>query len=278
MIFLTLLLHVTCAWAQVGSSTDALGGAAIGNSHALDSGWTNPAALAEVEGVVAGAQFFNGTVASGVDLRQYGITITDGSTGAFPGAAGYKHRTYTVGGKTFSEYMMRFSAAIPIQHQLSVGFSGYRVHTNAFTNGAMNQDNGDLGVYWRASKKLSLGAVTRALFGSKDNAFLPSKVRPTGGLGAEYDLLDFLRLRMDLLYPYEDNPDSRIQTNMGLEIRNMQYVSLRFGYNNDEFRKEDRFTAGFAWDGPKLRLGYSYQKEVRQKLGESHTIDIWLGF
>lgn len=278
MILLYIAFTVFSSNAQIGSATDALGGAGVGGSHAIDSVWTNPAAVGEISGMFGGVQYFQAPVAANTDLKQYSLTLTDGISGALPGGVGYRYRTYDVAGTQINEHVFRFSAGLRVMDNFLVGASGYRVRTDPAVGHNVNQDNGDIGLFWRPIPRLTLGGVTRAVFGSKKDVFLPSKVSPSGGVGAEFALLDMMSIRGELNYAYEGNPDRRWQHQLGLEFRHLYFVTTRFGVNSDDFRGETRLSAGAAWDGPMLKVGYSYQKEVRQELGESHTVDIWLGF
>lgn len=279
-MFLTLLLFFASSWGQVGTATDALGGASIANSHALDSAWTNPAGLAAQPGAAFGVQYFRGDVAQLTDMEQYGLTIMDNTNG-FPGALGYKSRTYkTTGtGNKVHEQVFRLAAAVPIGETFVLGLSGYRVHTDPWNTEKTDQDNGDLSVLMMISPAIQVGLITRAVMGARDNVYGPSRVVPSGGVGAKVAVVQGLSVLGDLNYGYEDiGSGKRLDTRLGIEFMNSEKIALRVGYNNDDWRAERRFSAGFGWEGPKLRVGYSYQKETRQEYGESHTVDIWLSF
>jgi len=280
-MFFSLLVFFATAWGQVGSTTDALGGASLGNNHPLDSAWTNPAGLAGVHGVYAGLNYFKGDVSETPesDLKQYGATITDGSGSTLPGSIGYRQRTYEVGANRVNEKIYRLAAAVPLNSRWALGVAGYRVHTEPWNAGDTNQDNVDLSVLWNPWDGLQFGAITRGVFGSKDGVYGPSHVEPSGGVGMRLNLMRAMSLLTDLNYGYEGSGYSgRLQTQVGLELATANAVALRLGFNNDDWHDQRRICAGLGWDGPKLRVGYAYQKETRQKLGESHTVDIWLAF
>ncbi len=268
------------SWAQVGTTTDALGGASIGNTHPLDSVWTNPAGVGAKAGTYAGVQYYGGkSFRPDLQLDQYSLTITDASTGAFPGSLGYRYRSYKDGGYKVKEQVFRAAAAFALQQNLVVGLAGYRVHTDPPIGEKTDQDNGDVSILWMPILNLQLGAITRGVVGAKDNMFGPSRVVPSGGFGAKYSFNSSISVLGDVNYGYEDiGTGKRLQTQLGLEFINTYDVAVRIGYNNDEWRGERRMTAGIGWEGPKLKAGYSYQNENRKELGESHTVDIWLSF
>jgi hypothetical protein len=286
-MFTLLLLFFTNAWGQVGAAADALGGASLANPHAIESAWTNPAGLAMMTGTFADIQYFNGnvdtqtvgTVTTNTELRQYSATITDGGGGAFPGSLGYRQRTYEIGGDRVHERVIRFAAAIGLYPELVLGLAGYRVHTDPSWADKTDQDNADISLMYQLTPSLRFGAISRAVLGAKDNMYGPSRVMPSGGLGVRYNLGAALGVLADFTYGYEGNgTGQRLQSQVGLEYLHFSGLAFRAGYNDDDWRGETRVTGGVGWDGPKLRVGYSYQKETRREMGVSHTVDIWMAF
>ncbi len=278
MILLSLLLQFS--FAQVGSTVDALGGAGIAAPHPYESAILNPAALVEFKTKYFGIQTHSSdNSVSGVDTNQQSIFITDaGDMTIFPGALMYRQRTNKVAGVRIREQQFQLSGAGAITRHFAVGLSGYKIKTDLPTGADYNQYNADLGAYWFINDQWSVGGIFRGLLGSKDTAWAASKVLPSSGMGAEYRFFEMFKLRYDLNYVWEQNSDNRFLHQFGGEVRYDNLLVLRAGLNQDDRVSENRWSAGIGWEGPKLKVAYAYQKETRQKLGESHSIDMWLDF
>lgn len=280
MILFLLSSLIFSSSAQVGSASDALGGTGIGAYHPLESIFLNPAALARSQTAYFGGQYYADKLSPGDHLRQYSVLIADGlPESMFPGGIAYRYRNYEVGGQDVREHLLQASGAARLSETFSVGLTGYKLKTDLPTGADYNQYNGDIGVYWQALPYFSMGAVARAVLGSKDNvAFGISEIKPSAGIGATYSVMEMINLRADANYIYEDNPDKLWQHHLGMETTNLEWFNLRAGLRGDDYKKETSWSAGFGFNGPRLKLAYAYQKEIRQKLGESHTVDIWTDF
>lgn len=278
MILLSLFIQFSLA--QIGSTADGMGGAGIGAPHPYESALLNPAALIESKTQYFALQTHSSeNVVSGVDTNQHSLFITDaGDMTIFPGALMYRQRTNKIAGQRIREQQIQLSGAGAITRHFALGLSGYKIRTNLETGADYNQYNADLGAYWFLNEQWSLGAVFRGLLGSKDTAWAASQVLPSTGLGAEYRFFDMFKLRYDVNYFLEQNSDNRFRHQFGGEVRYDFLLVLRAGMSQDDRLAENRWSAGIGWDGPKLKVAYAYQKETRQKLGESHSIDMWLDF
>jgi hypothetical protein len=264
------------AHAQVGATTDALGGAGIAAVQPIESAYLNPASLAQLKRYYVDAQYYRQNSAGSDNLNQFSLTITDSSGGSIPGAVILRQRSYTTGGVEIREQLYHLGAAVPLTKTFSLGFSGYLQHTNVPTTGAYNQTNLDASAFWAVTERFSVGFISRGLLGSKKVAFAQSQLKPSSGLGFQYAVLDILRVRADVTYNYEDNAHHRFTHNVGTEFLLHNDFTLRAGYKADDYRGESYYSAGLGWYGPRLKLAYAYQNETRRDIGSRHTIDIWI--
>lgn len=261
--------------AQVGPTIDAMGGAGIASRQPIDAAHLNPAALTSLQEYYFGAGYFRGkTQSAGVD--QSSVTLADATPdGLIPGAFSYRFRKYR-DGADLKEHFFRLGLAVPVTRQFSLGVAGYKLKTDLRQGIDYKQENADLSLLWAISPSLALGVVSKTIFGSKDNvAFLDSKLLPSTGAGFEWSQQLF-KFRTDLYYYYENNPDQRLSYHFGGEAQMVGEFKLRAGLAVDDYRRENRYSVGLGWDGPRLRAAYTFQNEFRKDLGNSHTFDFWL--
>jgi hypothetical protein len=227
-----------------------------------------------------GLQTHSSDAAAGTKLKQNSIFITDaGEMTIFPGTLFYRQRHYKIIGEPVREHHYQLSIAGAITKTFAVGASAYKIKTDLPTGQDYNQVNGDLGAYWLAHPQWSLGAVFRGVAGSDDTAsWLPSKTLPSSGLGTEFRFFEMFKIRYDISYFFEQNSDKRFLHQLGAEVRYESKLVLRTGFSQDDRLAQNRWTAGIGWEGPRLKVGYAFQKEQRQELGDSHSIDMWLDF
>jgi hypothetical protein len=278
MVFLNLLCSFV--FAQVGATADSLGGAGIGGPHAYESAILNPAALVDLKKQYMGFQTINTDIADDIKQRNHSFFVTDaGEETLFPGTLFYRNRSNKFLGERIREEHFQLSVAGAIARTMSVGVSAYKIRTNMPSGSDYNQYNADIGGYWFVQDSLSLGAVFRGVLGSKDSlAWSPSQVIPSTGLGAEFRFLEMFRFRYDINYFFEQNPDKRYRHQIGGEVRYESALVLRTGFSQDDRLAQNRWTVGIGWEGPRLKVAYAYQNELRQDFGDTHSVDMWLDF
>lgn len=256
-----------------------MGGAGIGGSHAYESAILNPASLIDVKKSYFALQTHSAGMEAPAKLRHYSVFMTDaGEDTNYPGTLFYRQRTVDIRGQKTREQQFQLSGAAALTKSFAVGISGYKIRTDLMTGSDYSQYNADLGAYWLASEALSMGAVFRGVAGSKNTTWLESRVLPMAGLGAEWRFFEMFRFRYDVNYFLEQNSQQRFRHQIGGEVRYDFMLVLRTGYSQDDRLGENRWTAGIGWEGPKLKVGYAYQKENRKNLGDMHSIDMWFDF
>lgn len=279
-IVLVSLLFSLTSWSQVGPQIDGSGGAGLATVNPMESPAVNPAAITQLEEYYAGIQYHQSHIDNNTTLDQYSLVLTDSSrSGIGTGSLLYRYKDYERGGTQIREDMLQGSLAAYINSKLSLALTGYGIKTEIKNGVDYTQSNMDLSLLWVLTNKLALGFKTQAVFGADDDAvFLPSKVLPTGGIGAQYYITEMFIVRGDLYYAYDDNPDNSLSHHLGLEMAMRAGWRLRGGISIDERKDENRYSFGLGWQGPRLRFAYAYQKEYRQEYGGAHSVDFYVDF
>ncbi len=277
MILISLFIFLTSA--QVGSVSDAMGGAGIAGAHPYESAILNPAALIEFKTKYFGMQQRKADLGPSLEQDQYSFFFTDaGEMSAVPGTVFYRQRSNKFLDQKVREQHLQISGAAALTQKLAVGLSGYKIKTDLMSGEDYNQYNADLGAYWLALPDLAIGGVFRGVMGSKNTVWPLSQVLPTIGSGAEYRFFEMFKVRYDVNYVLEQNGNKRFRHQVGGEVRYDFLLALRAGFSQDDRLGENRLTLGAGWDGPRLKVAYSYQKEDRKDLGDAHSVDMWFDF
>ena len=272
--FLFSISLISVSSAQVGPTVDAMGGSGIAGRNPVDAAALNSAALATFQQYYFGAGYYRSELRSS-ELDQYGVTLADSMPGGImPGSFNYKYKKYD--GVDVKEHAFRLGLALPLSERFAGGVALYKTKTDLGVGQDYSQQNADVSFLWAVSDAFSFGVLSKAVFGSKDEAvFLESKIMPTTGVGGEFST-QYIKLRGDAYYYYEANPEDRMSYHFGAETMSRGSFRLRAGFSLDDYRRENRYTVGLGWEGPRLRAAYSYQHEFRQDIGDAHSIDIWL--
>jgi hypothetical protein len=275
MLFFSFLFFSSFHFAQVGSTADAMGGSGIASAHPIESAFLNPAGIAEFSSIYFSGLFFNGKTSLG-NNRQWGATIADASPeNVFAGSLAYRHRTFELAPEDVEEQDFIFTGAFKPHKQIAIGAHVYKKQTRGFFND-VDQYNGDIGGLFMLSKSLALGFTQFGVVGTKKMPVVGTGLTNKTTVGAQWAPYSFLALTGDVSMYNERNPNGRFIHAFGAAFSHVEFAHIHFGGRFDDARGETYYTLGLLFDGPKLKIGYSYQKEVRQELGEMHTIDISL--
>lgn len=265
--------------AQVGVQSDALGRTGVARVSAMESGLLNPAAVAFLDDYYLGVQWHKSALGDQQDLNQYGVTITDALPGSL--AAGtliYRQRDWDLANDQ-SEQFFFFSLGRRLTNSFSVGVSVYHIQTEPDGFQEFEQTNGDVGLFWQPLKNLQVGARAQAVAGSEEEAInSPGQVLPAVVLGALYQVGEMVHFSFDLHKQHEGRNNEYLDHRMGLELALRADFALRVGWQIDDINSQNRYSLGLGWNGPRLKFGYAFQKEERQGLGESHSVDLFVDF
>lgn len=277
MIFEILLILMSVSHAQVGATTDALGGAGVAHASALDSAFLNPAGLAFFSDVQMGGSYRFGKTSLG-DVRQINAVMAEATReNLFAGSLAYRQRDYETSPMSeINEKQFVANIAFLLTPQWSVGLRGYKVQTDLQSHQKIDQYNGDLGIHYVMNDYFGFALTQTGILSTKEGLVAPLGVLPETRVGTMVQVNQLVGLLADVGYAYNQNPDKRTSQSFGVVLTKMEFLKFHFGARFDDRSRERAYTAGLQFYGPRLKLGYAYQKEVRQEWGETHTIDISL--
>ncbi|MCB9072458.1 MAG: hypothetical protein H6623_02460 [Bdellovibrionaceae bacterium] len=277
MFIFSFLLFSFLNHAQISSTTDALGGAGIANAHPIDSAYLNPAGLAAFADVYFSGQYFFGKQNLG-NTKQWGVTLADASQGnIFKGSLTYRRRKTSLSPQDVKEEDYIATGAVKLTQRWSVGAHIYKKQTDSLV-GSVDQYNGDFGAMWQISDKVALGFTQFGLVGTKNTGIAGTGLTNRTSLGVSWSPLFFVQVLADLTYYNENNPRRRLVHALGVALSHTEYIFLRLGARIDDAWGGTYYTGGLYFNGPKFKLGYAYQKEVRRDIGGAHTIDLSFNF
>jgi hypothetical protein len=90
--------------------------------------------------------------------------------------------------------------------------------------------------------------------------------------------MEFVTFRFDVLQEQEQNPSRQLIERLGFESKVDEFALIRLGYRRDANRGESVFTAGAAFEGPRLKVDYAYEKNLVSPQGASHSVDLRIPF
>ncbi len=251
-----------------------MGGTGIAQPHGSDSAFLNPAGISYFSEVHATGGYRYGKTAIG-NVKQFHAVIMDSNEeNIFKGAIAYRERKYEsalFGDAREKDFIA--NGAYQINPNLSVGLRGYKKQTDIPLE-SIDQYNGDLGAHWIVVKDFALAITQFGMFSTKDSVVQPLGVLPMTTVGALYVIPDIVVFTADLAYAYKENDRDRFSHAVGVGFINVEFFRTNFGARFDDRAGEAYYSAGFQFAGPRLKIGYAYQKESRKDLGEVHTFDI----
>lgn len=272
MSFIFLILFSLFNHAQVGSTSDSLGGVGAAIAHPTEASFINPAGLAFFSGAFVTAGYRTGKSSFG-DYRQMSAVIADANEeNLFSGSLAYRQKDFDFSPLNDLQETDLIATAAYRLPTIAIGLRGYKKETELI-GATTEQYNGDLGLQWMSSEQLTLGITQTGLLSTKD-VVQPFGVLPATTVGAMFVIPQLATLIADFSYAYTQNPNDRWVHAVGLSFQHIEFISLNTGLRMDDRSGETTVTAGLQFVGPRLKAGYAYQKETRKELGEVHTFDI----
>ncbi len=250
------------ASAQVynGSVSAATGGTGRAAVSAGDSSFLNPATLPYLRGY-----YFYSLVGS----KELGVGFSDNTPEALvPAAFSYYQRDSL---KDF-----KLSIADFLGRKWTAGISAHYYQV-VQAERSINHINGDVAFAYAPMPRLGFGLVFYNVTGETKDFPQAYKVYPQVGLGTNYIMQDFFRLRADVLSDI-NNSFARLTSMFGFESYLNKWMLLRFGYRDENSTRRQLATAGFGFDLPRFKLNYAYEGEVQDSSDSRHSVDLAVPF
>ncbi len=276
------LFCTSSAFAQVyhGPISSSMGGTGRAGIGGGEGAFLNPAVIPLIKNYDFTATFRDGEVGAGQHRQGWGIGAVDNSEDVlFPGAAHFVRTRETGRASAPSNGEIWHAAgAYLLNDQFSIGVSVYRLHHKVKPYPAYVQWNGSLGMVYLLNENFSVAYVL-------DNLAKPGSEIPLGlredmrhSLGTFARFAEMAILRFDLSRLEKNNPDHKMIYMFGLESATSEFMVFRAGYNLDDIHNRRVWSAGFAFNGPRLRVDYSFEKAVEDSSGALHSVDLKVPF
>lgn len=263
-----------------GPVSSALGGTGRAGINSSEGAFLNPAVIPLVKNYEFIAFYRDGDLAEGQHRQGWALGAVDNSEDVFfPGAAHYgKIRDTGRAGKAVNGEIWHIAGAYLFADRLSVGFSAYRVNYTSKGDRAYEQWNGSLGMVALVNELVSVAYVY-------DNVARPGSETPVGlredpkhSFGLFGRVGEVMTLRADVQREMEFNPDGRWAYMVGLESVTSEFFIARLGYRLDDLHNQRFATAGFSFNGPRLKLDYALEKNLEGTSGALHSVDLRVPF
>lgn len=283
LMLITLFFHGYHAESSSGYFTgpvsSAMGGAGRAAVDPVESHFRNPAVVPHAPQIDMGAYYQDGYRAKQTHETTLGVSMVDNTDEIIcPGAIGYLQNRRTFPGLQVNEKYIQGSLGSFVVPKLSFGLAGVYVAHDVENGKSYTQWDGILGLLYTPNSNLGL-ALTYSYFMNPPED-LPKILRlmPTVSLGAHYIYEDFLRLRLDVSRQEQDNVDKELIIESGIETRMPPFFVLRLGSQWNDIERRSYITAGLGFDGPRLKIDYSFQKMRGEEGYTMHGVDMRVAF
>lgn len=263
-----------------GPISSAMGGTGRAGISSSEGAFLNPAVIPLIKNYEFIGFYRDGEIAEGQHRQGWAVGAVDNSEGVlFPGAAHYG-RTRDTGRSIRGIHgeIWHAAGAYLFHDRLSVGFSAYRIQYKSKGDRAYTQWSGSLGMVALLSDLISVAYVY-------DNVARPGSETPKGlredpkhSLGFFGRVGDLMVVRADLQREVYFNPDGRLTYMAGFESVTSEWFVARMGYRLDDLANQRFATAGFGFNGPRLKVDYAIEKNIEGTSGALHSVDLRVPF
>lgn len=280
LIIFLLFCAQTFAVPFQGPISKSLGGGGRAGLQSLESGLLNPALVPLIQASDMSAYYQDGYSAAGIHETAYGLGVIDASKEAyFPAAAHYIRLRNTGLTPTAADGELWHAAAgKKFGEWLVTGVSVYRLSYNVEGDREYTQWNYSLGLLALVNEGFGVAYVLENI--AKPGSRVPTGLRQelTQGLGAYGSVAGLVKVRADIAEQERNNPDHKLVYSASVESMTSQWILFRLGFRRDELQDRRVWTTGFAFNGPRLKLDYAFEKNVEGTSGAVHSVDLRVPF
>jgi len=281
-VFICLISVSVQAQYYTGPISSAMGGAGRAASEPEEGVFLNPAVLPHAREFSTALFYSDGLL--GKDLRQRDLVVSfvDNTEGiVIPGSISYLRRRRTFPNKPSvkEEYYQVAVGQFATQY-LSLGLGiHYRTVDQEDGGDDFSYWGGTLGTLWAPSPEWGVALVY-------DNFTVIGNRIPLGhlknipelGIGFVYLYKTILKVRFDISKLLQENRDKRWKVGLGMETYVNNFMALRIGAQTDKVSGQEFLTLGWAFLGPRLKIDYSFFKNIKDSKGVMHSIDLRVPF
>ena len=262
-----------------GPLSSSMGGTGRAAMDGAEGAFLNPALLPLLKDYEVDGYYRDGSVDPGQHRQAWGLGAGDNNAdAAFPGTLHYirLRDTGLASGPANGElWHVAVGKAIG---NFSFGASLYRLSEVVENDQEYVQWNGSLGALWIINQDMGVAYVLNNL--AKPGSEVPMGLRQDmqEGVGFFATLAEVARLRFDITRNEVFNPDKKMVYMVGMENQAGGFTIMRWGYRLDDQAGQRYLTAGVGFHGPRLKLDYSFEKNLYGTSDALHSVDIRLPF
>ena len=264
-----------------GPISSAMGGSGRAGIELTEAGPLNPALLGFARKLEMGAVYQNGSVDKDKKISQIGIALVDsGADSLFPGSFTYAHN--------YSRYSTQNHRGTDLFHlafgeflnkKFSAGIAGYRAENKyELTNEKTLRWNGQVGLLYLITPDLGAAYVFDNIFRKNDIRVEEDYLAQQHALGLYYRYSKVGRFRADAVYSDQKWHMAKWNWLVGYDSPLSEFFTLRMGAFWKNAEDQRGWSLGVGFDGPNLKVGYSFQKQEENGGGALHGVDIRLAF
>ncbi len=269
-------------WAQQfpGPISMSMGGAGAAGFWAPESALVNPAAISLTTPMDVGLMYQDGSVQRGVHKTGLGLLISDNSEDVlFPGAIYYAKGSRKFHNQGAQEQLWSvILGKFYWEKKLSLGLRLTYLTSEVAGDRQYKQLTPGFGAILQMTETFSLGLALENLTGSDKKVPQAFRLNPETRIGVRYKPMELFSLLLDISRQEADNPDKEGVIHLGLESHTNAFTLLRLGGQWDNRIKQNFFTFGAGFDGPRLKVNYSLQKALKGTDGALHGVDFRVSF
>lgn len=256
-----------------------MGGGGRAGAEVTELIYINPAVAALAEGLEAGFMYRDGYWNDGFHETGMAISLVENDPNNFsPGGFSLVQRRRSAGGTSWTERYLFGVLAQSISPQFTMGLSVYNLQIRPDLGADHVLWNGAFGVLITLNPRLGFAYVLTNPLSVSDKVPLAMRPIPHQSVAANYVVTDLIRMTLDVSRWDRYNPDNKGIIQLGAEFRATEYGAIRMGYEVDDVQKMNSITAGFGFQGPRLRANYAFTKPLRETGAAVHSVDLRLPF
>lgn len=251
-----------------------MGGAGRASSGS-ESHLLNPATVAHLQSYHIDYYYRFARLESQGSTRDWSVNVADGNQDSLirAGFAYINTQRNGLGDSRFREENFILSLGGFVYEQLALGIQAHywAEHGPQQPKDILYQFS--TGVVWNPSEVTGIALVFHNMLDKHEPV-----LRPEVGTGFVYIYEEIFRARLDLIQPQKFNPNKKGIIALGAESAFPIGFRFRFGARWDDVQKQTWLTGGLAFEGPRLALGFSYEKDTQTRFYDRQSFDLKLVF
>ena len=264
-----------------GSIAGGMGWAGRASNDGTEGFLLNPAILMYSPPRSLGAfySFYKPSKPDNFYQRFMGLSFTDNNQDSYfsGGFSVFKAKKNFLKEGKFDETYFHLSLADFTFGRVIFGISAYYLRSKEDRKGgrAYRQINSVWGLHYAPYHNFAMAFVHYNYLPSSSSVPLHIRQKKQIALGFQYIPMVFLKMRLDLNLPLEENPKKKGIYQLGMETFANKLISFRLGVELNDVQSQISPTGGLGFNSPRFRLNYAIQKDVKNSSSPlRHSLDL----